>query len=92
MEGRSSSIKIPLPTRAAYPPVEPKYTTISDDEVGAIALLVFFMEGIFLIIVLFNSYIGELQSQKVVVEFGSRRYVEIQLFFHKFRRFRRLLS
>jgi len=40
--GRSSSIKIPLPTRAAFPPVEPKYTTVSDEEVGAIALLVFF--------------------------------------------------
>jgi len=31
--------------------------------------------------VIFYSYIGELQSRKVVVESCSRRYVEIQLFF-----------
>ena len=74
------------------PPVEPKYTTISDEEVGAIAHLVFFREGLFLIMVLFHSYIGDLQIQKLVVESGSRRYVEIQLFFHKFRRFCRLPS
>jgi len=34
--------------------------------------------------VYFYSYIGELQSQKVVVESASRRYVEIQLFFINF--------
>jgi len=33
-----------------------------------------------------------LQYKKVVVESGSRRYVEIQLFFRKFRRFCRLPS
>ena len=41
---------------------------------------------------IFYKDIGELQYKKVVVESGSRRYVEIQLFFHKFRRFCRLPS
>jgi len=41
---------------------------------------------------IFYRDIGESQYRKVVVESGSRRYVEIQLFFHKFRRFCRLPS
>jgi len=41
---------------------------------------------------IFHRDIGELQYMKVVVESSSRRYVEIRLFFHKFRRFCRLPS
>ena len=67
-----------------------------------------FWEGLVLIMATFNRDIGELQYRKVVVESGSRRYVEIQLFFlippeggldlvtnrqgHKFGRFCRLHS
>jgi len=87
-----SSIKIPLLTKAAFSPVEPKYTTISDEKVDATAHLVIFWEGLVLIMAIFYRDIGELQYRKVVVESGSRRYVEIQLFFHKFRRFCRLPS
>jgi len=42
--------------------------------------------------IFYRDIVGELQYKKVVVESGSRRYVEIQLFFHKFRRFCRLPS
>jgi len=49
--------------------------------------LVIFWEGLVLITAIFYRDIGELQFRKVVVESGSRRYVEIQLFFHKLHRF-----
>jgi len=42
---------------------------------------VIFWEGLVLIMAFFNRDIGELQYKKVVVESGSRRYVEIQLLF-----------